>query len=213
MTCPLVARWIGCARCESSTGHIRCTICRTSLLGGTSNAESVIQAQATCRRLDDSTRLLAGRLDTEHSHTQLPAVEPSGSTISPLEAGWPSGRLAVRTHSTQSSLQARLQVRPSGSTIIGPLGPITQACSVPPLTSTLTPASTPMPPSRWNLSESVGVDPREPSALVSSKACADVDVAVQVCPWPCKCDNGTDVSMHSTGQNNPLILAKNAAKH
>ena len=62
----------------------------TRLLGGTSNAESVIQAQATCRRLDNSAHLLGGGLDTGVRQVQaipedvtLPVVEPSGSTASP----------------------------------------------------------------------------------------------------------------------------------
>ena len=54
--------------------------------------------------------------------TQLPAVEPSGSTISPLEAGWPSGRLAVRTHSTQSSLQVCQAIGPPGPIMSPPSG-------------------------------------------------------------------------------------------
>ena len=90
---------------ESVTGHIRCSICRARLLGG---------------RLDTGVR----QAQAIPEDVTLPAVEPSGSTISPLEAGWPSGRLAVRTHSTQSSLQA---VKPLGLTVIGPSDPIARS--------------------------------------------------------------------------------------
>ena len=120
-------------RCESVTGHIRCPICRTRLLAGRFDATGVIQAQATCRRLDDCARLLAGRLRTEdvaaHAVARLkravpmskaghraprPDYEPAFRRAS-LQAGLPSGRRAFR-------LDCNRAIGPSGPIISPPLG-------------------------------------------------------------------------------------------
>ena len=94
---------------------------RYPLVGRQFECASMTQAQATCRRLDCA-RLLGSSLNTEYSHTQWPAVEPSGSTISPLEAGWPSGGpSSERTARLKRAIPARLQA----CHIVGPSGPTT----------------------------------------------------------------------------------------
>ena len=154
---------------ESVTGHIRCSICHT--------------------------RLLAGRLDTGVRQAQampedvtLPAVEPSGSTISPLEAGWPKGG-PYRCPRPAFRPACRQAVEPSGSTICraiwpdyqsGPQAGLTQV--LPPTVVVVDAASSPMPPRCFEYQ----LDCRSAEVLRSRRAFELAGLALD----PCEPDAG-----------------------